>query len=75
MKKIIQKILFVLFIFLIFLLVSKNTSDAATGDYYITVNYGANVVTVYTKDASGNFTVPYKSIICCAGVASPRCGT
>lgn len=43
--------------------------------YYIRVNYTANVVTIYTKDAEGNYTVPVKAMICSTGTATPRSGT
>lgn len=36
--------------------------------YYIKVNRQANCVTIYTKDESGNYTVPYKSMICSVGL-------
>ncbi len=42
--------------------------------YYIKINYTANCITVYTKDSSGNYTVPYKAIICSTGIATPRSG-
>lgn len=32
--------------------------------YYIKVNYGANVVTVYKKDSKGKYTVPVKAMLC-----------
>ena len=35
--------------------------------YYIKVNRAANCVTIYTKDENGNYTVPYKSMICSVG--------
>ena len=35
--------------------------------YYIKVNRAANCVTIYTKDEYGNYTVPYKSMICSVG--------
>lgn len=35
--------------------------------YYIKVNRAANCVTIYTKDANGDYTVPYKSMICSVG--------
>lgn len=35
--------------------------------YYIKVNRAANCVTIYTKDEFGNYTVPYKSMICSVG--------
>lgn len=43
--------------------------------YYIIVNYGSNVVTVYEKDADGNYTVPVKAMVCSCGTATPRGGT
>lgn len=43
-----------------------------TNKYYIKVNCGANVVTIYTKDSEGNYTVPYKAMICSTGTATPR---
>lgn len=43
--------------------------------YYIRVNYGANVVTIYTKDDSGYYTVPFKAMICSCGTATPKAGT
>lgn len=43
--------------------------------YFIRVNYGANVVTIYTKDANGKYTVPYKAMVCSTGKATPRSGT
>ena len=36
--------------------------------YYIRVNRQANCVTVYTKDAEGNYSVPVKSMICSVGL-------
>ena len=43
--------------------------------YFIRVNYGQNVVTIYTKDSNGNYTVPYKAMVCSTGTATPRSGT
>lgn len=42
--------------------------------YYIKINYTANCVTVYTKDSSGNYTVPVKALICSTGKATPTSG-
>ena len=50
----------------------KSNSNKAT--YYIKVNYSANVVTVYTKDANGEYTVPYKAMLCSTGTATPTSG-
>ncbi|MBQ6992428.1 MAG: L,D-transpeptidase [Clostridia bacterium] len=43
--------------------------------YYIKVNYGANVVTVYSKDENGDYTVPVKAMVCSTGRATPTSGT
>ena len=43
--------------------------------YFIKVNYGQNVVTIYTKDAKGKYTVPYKAMVCSTGTATPKSGT
>lgn len=51
---------------------SSNKNNKNT--YYIKVNYQANVVTIYTKDSKGNYTVPYKAMICSAGTATPKSG-
>ena len=50
----------------------KSNSNKAT--YYIKVNYSANVVTIYTKDANGEYTVPYKAMLCSTGTATPTSG-
>lgn len=55
--------------------VSASTNVASNGKpYYIKVNYGANVVTVYTLDENKNYTVPVKAMICSTGTATPRSG-
>lgn len=41
---------------------NQNTSTSPT--YYIKVNKSANTITIYTKDANGNYTVPYKAMVC-----------
>lgn len=52
------------------------TTNNKTGGapYYIKVNYGAQVVTIYKKDADGNYTVPIKAMVCSTGVATPKSG-
>lgn len=42
--------------------------------YYIRINRAQNCITVYTMDAAGEYTVPYKAIICSTGLynATPR---
>ncbi len=42
--------------------------------YYIKVNYGAQVVIVYSKDEQGNYTNAYKSMICSTGISTPKSG-
>lgn len=42
--------------------------------YWIKVNYVANTVTIYQKDANGDFTVPVKAMICSTGSSTPRSG-
>ncbi|MCI8655708.1 MAG: L,D-transpeptidase family protein [Clostridia bacterium] len=42
--------------------------------YYIKVNNQANVVTIYKKDANGEYTVPYKAMVCSVGTATPTDG-
>ena len=42
--------------------------------YYIKVNNEANVVTVFTKDSEGQYTVPVKAMICSTGTATPTSG-
>lgn len=49
----------------------KNSKET----YYIKVNYGANVVTIYKKDKSGKYTVPVKAMVCSTGTATPTSGT
>lgn len=51
-------------------------SNNITGDtpYFIKVNCGAQVVTIYKKDNSGNYTVPYKAMICSTGTDTPKSG-
>ena len=45
-----------------------------SGAYYVKINVGANTVTVYTRDGSGNFTVPYTAMVCSTGRDTPRSG-
>lgn len=53
---------------------TTNGTTVSTPTYYIKVNYGANVVTIYTKDTDGNYTVPYKAMICSTGTSTPTSG-
>lgn len=54
---------------------NKNTNVVSDKKYYIKVNYGANVVTIYSKDESGQYTVPVKAMVCSTGTATPKSGT
>ncbi len=54
---------------------SNSTKKSSGNKYYIKVNYGANTVTIYTKDESGEYTVPVKAMICSTGTATPKSGT
>lgn len=42
--------------------------------YYVRINYSVNVVTVYTQDSDGNYTIPVKAMVCSTGKATPRSG-
>lgn len=52
----------------------ENNEKANKAKYYIKVNYQANVVTIYTKDSNGEYTVPYRAMICSSGSATPKSG-
>lgn len=55
---------------------ARPSNDEEVQDiYYIKVNYLENVVTVYTKDINGNYTIPYKAFTCSTGTATPTSGT
>ena len=54
--------------------VSENKVVTGSAAYYIRVNYGANVVTIYGKDDEGNYTKPVKAMICSCGRATPTGG-
>lgn len=51
---------------------TKSTNNGA--QYYIKVNYQANVVTIYAKDKNGEYTIPYKAMVCSTGSATPHSG-
>lgn len=51
---------------------TKSTNNVA--QYYIKVNYQANVVTIYAKDKNGEYTIPYKAMVCSTGSATPHSG-
>lgn len=54
-----------------------STSDSKSKNnakYYIKINNTANVVTIYSKDDSGEYTVPCKAMVCSTGIATPKSG-
>ena len=42
--------------------------------YYIKINNAQNVVTIYKKDVNGEYSIPYKAMICSTGDATPAAG-
>ena len=52
----------------------KKAKQSGTSQYYIKINYTANVVTIYSKDGDGNYTVPVKALVCSTGTATPKSG-
>ena len=54
---------------------SKTSNSSSNSKYYIKINYTANVVTIYTKDDNGEYTLPYKAMVCSTGGGTPRSGT
>ena len=53
---------------------TNNTSTASKNKYYIKVNYGAQVVNIYTYDEKGKYTVPVKAFVCSTGIETPTSG-
>ena len=53
--------------------IQKLNIDEIDG-FYIKVNYQENVVTIYIKDENGNYTKPYKAMVCSTGIATPKSG-
>ena len=53
---------------------SENKISSAADKYYIKVNYGAQVVTVYTKDSNGKYTKPVRAMVCSTGTYTPTSG-
>lgn len=53
----------------------NNKISSAADKYYIKVNYGAQVATVYTKDSNGKYTKPVRAMVCSTGRATPTSGT
>lgn len=52
----------------------KKISSSEADKYYIKVNYGAQVVTVYQKDSNGKYAVPVKAMLCSTGRYTPTSG-
>ena len=52
----------------------KKIDTSAINKYYIKVNYGAQVVTVYKQDSNGNYTVPVRAMACSTGTYTPTSG-
>lgn len=52
----------------------QSASDETEFPYYIKINRKQNCITVYTLDENGEYTVPYKAMICSTGLynATPR---
>lgn len=52
----------------------QSASDETEFPYYIKVNRRQNCITVYTSDENGEYTIPYKAMICSTGLynATPR---
>jgi lipoprotein-anchoring transpeptidase ErfK/SrfK len=49
-------------------IVMSDTSRSGEHPYFIRVNRKLNVVTVYMKDSEGNYTVPFKAMVCSVGL-------
>lgn len=52
----------------------EKTEITSSPNYYIKVNYKAQVVTVYTKDENGKYTKPVKAMVCSTGTYTPTSG-
>lgn len=52
----------------------NKTATTNQSKYYIKVNYGAQLIDVYTYDSNGNYTKRVKTFICSTGTATPRSG-
>lgn len=56
--------------------VSKATvSSKYNMPYYIKINRTQNVVNIYTRDDEGNYTIPFKAMVCSTGTSTPKAGT
>lgn len=54
--------------------VEEEEAEKSKNKYYLKINYTANVVTAYTKDNDGKYTVPAKVMVCSTGAATPTSG-
>ena len=52
----------------------ENETKESVPPYYIKVNYGAQVVTIYGLDTEGNYTIPVKAMTCSTGTYTPTEG-
>lgn len=53
---------------------NTQTKQSNGKPYYIKVNYGTQVVTIYGLDNDGNYTVPVKAMVCSTGDYTPTSG-
>lgn len=53
---------------------NEEEKEPETPTYYIKVNYGAQVVTIYQKDSEGKYTIPVKAMLCSTGTYTPTSG-
>lgn len=54
--------------------VKEELKNSNASKYYIKINYTANTITIYEKDANNEYTLPVKAMICSTGKATPRSG-
>ncbi|MCI5678458.1 MAG: L,D-transpeptidase family protein [Bacteroidales bacterium] len=70
-----KKRIFGALLFCLMLFCFAGTAVAAEKEehpYYITVNLTDNIVTIYEKDETGNYTVPIKAFYCSGGESTPE---
>lgn len=53
---------------------TEKPTKVNTPQYYIKVNYGAQVVNVYKKDSNGEYTIPVRAMVCSTGTHTPKSG-
>ena len=54
---------------------NTTVSNSKKGIYYIKVNLEQNVVTIYSEDEDGDYTIPVRAMVCSTGKATPTSGT